>query len=498
MAKKRKGRIRQTRTSFQKVFDSNPEIIQSFSWIARLPEFIHISITLINNDYETIEKDFFEISEFINSKFHFKQKFHFNLTHTLQLIIQDKTVLDKINSTVFKESFESLLYFYNDLFDISIVVKSYQKNLIFIGYRQILDGRSETSILGKYLMLKYSQIGNFDPTNLFNLQNKEQILDPINVSRIMSLFPIMIGQSENFDLDLCEDIWLYNYINSPLLPSEDSKLMEEEHFLEMNINELKSEFNSLYSKVKELNLLAIYPKFIAEINMGFIARICNLCIDTIDLIKIHKAELAEIVFRSNLETFIVASWLVKKQDINLHSRFREFSTGREKFFGEDLINRTDNVEVQNEAKRMIENAIKEAGTREENVASERGDIFEISIAQMSEDVWGQNNLYYALYKRMSEVTHGHWSIIAKYHLSKSNNPLHNGLYWYNDTDNRYSGLVPVFSSLNFAVDFLIRILNDIDAEETHSLITAIKKFKSKVSAQYKVYFEKYIKSEEVV
>ena len=110
MAKKRKGRIRQTRTSFQKVFDSNPEIIQSFSWISRLPEFIHISITLIKNDYEAVEKDFFEISEFINSKFHFKQKFHFNLTHTLQLIIQDKTVLDKINSTVFKESFESLLF----------------------------------------------------------------------------------------------------------------------------------------------------------------------------------------------------------------------------------------------------------------------------------------------------------------------------------------------------------------------------------------------------
>jgi hypothetical protein len=46
-SKKRNGRIRQTRTNFQKVFDPHPCMVQSFSWSDRLPEFVHISIALI-------------------------------------------------------------------------------------------------------------------------------------------------------------------------------------------------------------------------------------------------------------------------------------------------------------------------------------------------------------------------------------------------------------------------------------------------------------------
>jgi hypothetical protein len=42
----RKGRVRQTRTSWQKTFDPHPGMVGSISWIDRMPEILHISIAL--------------------------------------------------------------------------------------------------------------------------------------------------------------------------------------------------------------------------------------------------------------------------------------------------------------------------------------------------------------------------------------------------------------------------------------------------------------------
>ena len=94
-----------------------------------------------------------------------------------------------------------------------------------------------------------------------------------------------------------------------------------------------------------------------------------------------------------------------------------------------------------EIKQQIADEIKEAGVRDINVATERGDIFDLRIDQMAEEVWGKDNQYYFLYKRTSDVVHGQWRVIAKYHLAKSFNPMHNGLYWYNDNENHYCGRV---------------------------------------------------------
>ena len=120
------------------------------------------------------------------------------------------------------------------------------------------------------------------------------------------------------------------------MPKPDDSSKETEHYSEMKIDELASEFRTLYSDFKKLNLVAIYPAFIAEINMGLAARISNLSLDAVDFVKNHKGEVAELTFRTVLENFIVGSWLLLKKDIELHRRFREYSTGRERFFGEKL------------------------------------------------------------------------------------------------------------------------------------------------------------------
>lgn len=493
--KKKSRRIRQTRTEWQKVFDQHPGMVQPFSWSDRLPELLHISITLIDHDYQTVKTDFHKIADFVNAKHKSKRKFHFNLSHTIKLLKEDKTILDEIFKTSFKSAFEQLLPFYYPIFQFDFDFKAKPNiKLLLLGYKQILDGRADTSILCKYLMVQYEQIGRPDAFGLFNWNTKEEILEPMNVSSVMSMFPPSIGLSENLDLRFCQDIWMYNYSYSPLMPKPDDSKEEEEHFKEMKVEEFSDEFRQLYSQFKELNLLAIYPRFIAEINMGFVARICNLSLDAVTFVKTHRGEIAELVFRTILENFIVGSWLLKRKDIELHKRFREYSTGRQRFFAETIAAKSDGV-LKKEAEKMIDDTVKEAGVRHIDVASERGDIFDLRIDQMADEVWGTDNLYYFFYKRSSEVTHGHWRVIAKYHLAKSFNPLHNGLYWYNDNSNRFAGLIPAFICLGIASSFLITILTDIQSEDTKELAEKLKDYHGRLMDGYMKYYNKYIKKD---
>jgi len=495
--KKKKGRVRQTRTEWQKVFDQHPGMIQPFSWSDRLPEVLHISIALLDHDYQTVKSDFIRIANFVNDKTELTRKFHFNLSNTIKLIKSDQTILDEILKTSFKDAFIQLIRFYRPIFQMEMdLVSKMNIKLLLLGYKQILNGRSDISILCKYLMVQYEQIGRPDPSGLFSWNTVEEILEPQHVSNIMACFPPSIGLSENLDLEFCEDLWMHNYIYAPLMPEEDDSKRERKRFKEMKVEGLKKEFERYYADFKKLNLIAIYPKTIAEINMGFVSRISNLSIETVDLVKNHKGEIAELVFRTNLETFIVASWLLKRRDPALHQRFRDYSTGRQRFFGEQIAERAADDSMKKSAEKLINDAFTEAGVREIDVASERGDIFELRIDQMAEEVFGKDNLQYFLYKRTSEVVHGHWRVIAKYHLSRSHNPLHNGLYSYNNNIHRFAGLVPAFASLGIAVDFLLIILKDIKAEQTKTMEEGLTDLHKRLWEQYMSYFNTYIEPQE--
>lgn len=492
MTKKKGGnRIRQNRTEWQKVFDKHPGMIQPFSWPDRIPEVLHISMALIDHDFETVKQDFYKISNYVNNNYTSVRKFHFNLSHAIRLIKDDHRILHEIDKTSFKEAFKNILSYYHPILNIRTDV-SINASLLLNGYKQILKGRSDISILCKYLMIQYDQNDRPDTFNLFNLNSVAEILIPTNVSSIMAMFPPSIGQSENLDLHFCNKFWTYNNLYSPFMIKPDDTKNEEAHYNEMKLDELKEEFISLYTEFKDLNLLAVYNRFTAEVNMGLLARVCNLTIDVVELVKTHKGEIAEIVFRPTLETFIIGSWLIKKKDIELYKRFREYSLGREKFFGEELLKKAVDENSKNDAKRIIKNTDDNSGLKGLDLASERGDIFNLRLDQIADEVWGPGNGQYFIYKRASEVIHGHWRVIAKYHLSESLNPMHMGLYSYNDNKNRFAGLVPAFASLLISTEFLITITNDIKFDDVENLKDKLGAFHKKLSEHYLQYFEKYI------
>jgi hypothetical protein len=494
-SKKKRSRIRQTRTDFQKVFDKYPNMIQPFSWSNRIPEFIHISMTFVNYDYSIVEKDFFKISDFVNENYVREIKFHFNLSDALKIIITDINFLNFIKETCFKNAFEQIIFFYQDYLKIPTDFNPKEvKNVLLLGYKSILKGRSKTSILCKYLMIKYTQKDNEDVTGLFKLENTEEILAAMNISRIMAMFPPSIGTSRNLDLEFCEDIWYYNFNYSPFIDVKDDKEIEEKHYKEMEIESLKNEFENIFKEFKKIPLVNFYNPLIAETNMGFLARICNLSFDCEDLVKNHRAEIAELVFRTSLESFIIGSWLINEKDVSLYERYREFSVGREKFFGERIKEVDKYDDLTEGSKKMLANTIEEAGANSNDVAIERGDIFELNLNQMADSVWGKDNIYYFLYKRASDVIHGHWRVISKYHLTKSGNPMHNGLYFYNENPNRYAGLIPAYFCFILGISFIRTVINDIEIEQ-EELKTKIYAYEDKIWEEYMNYYKKYVTEE---
>lgn len=497
MSKKgRKGRVRQTRTEWQKAFDPYPGMVQPFSWSDRLPELLHISMALIDHDYVTVKSDFHRIGDYVRIRHPKPPFFHFNLSHTLKLISSDKSILEKIFQTSFRNAFQQLIAFYYKLFNLSIdfEVKPDPRTLL-LGYKQILNGRSDVAVLCKYMMLQYDSKHSRDAFNILSWNSREEILS--HVSNVMAMFPASVGSSDNIDLNFCHNVWMYNHYYMPPILRADPGQEDDKHYKEMKLDDLAKEFQKLFGDFKAINLSAVYAPFIAEVKMGFAARISNLTIEAIGYVKAHKGEVAELLFRTILENCIVGSWLLKRHDPELYRRFREYATGRERFFGEKLMEQASSTKIKKGARKMVDDAIQEAGVNKIDVATERGDIFELRIDQMAEEVWGKDNMQYFLYKRTSEVIHGQWRVMAKYHLSKSANPMHNGSYWYNENANKSAGLIPAFTCLGMAVKFLETISAEIDHKQAKTIKSQLGRLYNKSNKRWMKYFNKYIQPAEV-
>lgn len=451
------------------MYDQFPGVVQPFIWSDRLPEFLHISLALIDVPYGKVAEDFQLVCDRVKTLAN-APRFHFNLSDTIKLIAKHPEIWDLIGQTCFKTAFDQLLPLYAPL--LGLKPKPREKanpELVMRAFDQILDGRSDVAILGKYMMMRTAHGDRPDPFRIFVYVKKEEILSPENVSSVMASFPPSLGLHGNFDLDWCQQVWLLNYVSIPPIFRQNTQMQEEEHFRTTRVEEHTAKLKLAYEDFRRVQFLAFYSRALDELIIGSVARVCDLSFDVIELVKKHQGEIAELVFRSTLESFIVFSWLMKRKDPELFSRFRDYSTGRERFFGEKMAEQAADEEMKRVAKAVVKKTVKEAGTREINVAAERGDVFDVKIDQMAQEVWGETNSYYMMYKRASDVVHGHWRVITKYHLEKSKNPMHNGLYMHKADPNSYSGVTTAFVALEVAASAMLTALADIDDADVNKL-----------------------------
>ncbi|RYZ21006.1 MAG: hypothetical protein EOO10_22745 [Chitinophagaceae bacterium] len=101
--------------------------------------------------------------------------------------------------------------------------------------------------------------------------------------------------------------------------------------------------------------------------------------------------------------------------------------------------------------------MRQEGVEDYKLGVEKEDAFEKSIKDMADDIGGNEPMFYfTVYKRTSDIIHGNWRIIERYHLERSINPAHDGLLRYSSKKEKFAGLLPSYLALMLSVDLLIK------------------------------------------
>ncbi|MBE9467494.1 MAG: hypothetical protein IMY72_04115 [Bacteroidetes bacterium] len=478
----RRGRIRQNLTDWQKVLKKIPNM-NVLPWHLAIPEFLHIAIALIDYPFEKVTNDFLLFCKTIEEEQ--KNDFYGNLSASYELIKNDKLQIEKINDNVIYLSLIKLLEFYNDLFQVKGLDTSEELlEKILECYYKLLGRKSDFSIQCKFIFINNIYDGNVEPFLHRKISKLDEVLEPINKSIITSAWVIMADSKEIINHELSQLIWLFNYHYLPVEQLDDT-LNQEKDFKKFNIGELRAEFQVISTELKSINLLLVWDRYVAEIIMGFINRTIYLTLETVELVELHKGEIAEAVLRLLYECRLKFLWLVEKNDNELLQRFREYSSGREKLFLDKYSEKADPKNIK-KLKSFVDKTLEDEGLENHEVAIERGDVFEKGIDKLASDL-GDNEryLYDVIYKRTSDIIHGNWRILTKYHLVRSGNPMHNKLLDYNEIDNKFCGMLPALTSLMLGSQAILKILRVINksSDEHSDLLKRTEEFYEKVSEE---------------
>ncbi len=489
MAKK-KSRIRQTKTEWQKAFELYSNI-QPQSWHFCLPELLHISIALIDNDFEKVKYDFIDFCNKIN-KINNNNAFYGNLSATIDFVKKHQLEFDQLKQNVFYFSIKQILIFYNKLFGIESLQESeYKSGSIIQGFNNLIERRSDFTIICKFIFINNVYKNDTSPLRAI-ITNKDEVLEDYNRSIINSAWLVISNSKKIIDYGFTDLIWNFNYILMPVKQMDDTK-KEELRFKEFKIDELKKEFLLYADEFREVQLFAVMNRPIAEIIMGFVNRSIYLTIQVIELVESHKGEIAEAVLRMLYECRLKFLWLLHKKDIELFQRYREYSSGREKLFYDKLLKLGDSdiaaqSEIMTQYKQNMDFKLNQEGLSAHEIATERGDEFEIGVDKMANELGEEErNLYDFVYKRTSDIIHGNWRAIEKYHLTRSDNPMHDRLLFYNLNDNKFSGLLPTFIALMFGSEMIYKLMENFDNifEHNTDLMNNVRIYNDKIKIIFK-------------
>ena len=487
---KTRSRIRQTKTEWQKAFEEYPNV-KPQSWHFCRPELLHISIALIDNDFEIVKTDFIDFCKTVN-RINNSITFLGNLSATVEFVKKHQIEFEQLKQNVFYFSIKQILIFYKHLFRIeSLDLLQYKPGYITKGYDNLMERRGDLTIICKFIFINNIYKNDTSPLRV-KISTQEEVLDDYNRSIINSAWLVMAVSKEIIDYNFTDLIWNFNYVYMPVKQIDDTEY-EEQRFKEFNIDELKMEYISYANEFRKIQLFEILKRPFAEITMGFINRSMYLTIQVIELVESHKGEIAEAVLRMLYECRLKFLWLLHQNDMEFFKRFREYSSGREKLFYDKLTNISDS-ELISDYKQEMNFKLNQEGFSAHEIATERGDDFEIGVDKMANELGEQERFHYDfVYKRTSDIIHGNWRTIEKYHLIRSNNPMHDRLLYYNHNNNKFSGLLPTFLALMFGSEMIYKLMENFEffAEEKADLLSNLKLYNEKVK---NIFNEKYFPS----
>lgn len=373
-------------------------------------------------------------------------------------------MIEIFKNTSLNDSIKCLLITYNGLIDLNVPKGNlFAHKVVYKSYFDTNERRKDVSLLCKFILTKYLIGENADPFGILAKNKKDDILHDDSKSSITAMWLPILADYNLVDTNFSDFIWHYNIRHLPFIVKPDSMKKEAQNFKKNRMNDLKTKFNLHFERFKEISLLTYFDRYVGEVFMGFIARLQYLTVKTIEQEERHEGEIAESTLRIIYEARVKFLWLNMSQSSEAMQQYREYKVGREKLFldrfNEEQKKHEGFDDYFNELKKTFQQHMKTEGVDDYKIAVEKGDSFEKDIKQMADDLGGNEPLYYfTVYKRTSDVIHGNWRIIERYHLERSLNPAHNDLLRYSSTPNTYAGLLPSYLALIFSTDLLIKFI----------------------------------------
>jgi Family of unknown function (DUF5677) len=494
---RKKGKTKKIISDWENFWEDHSEwLLPPTSWNDSRIEVLHIAIALQDFELDAIIRDLKKLKQKLSE---LEIQYFGNLSVLFQAIKLHPDFLTEIRKTVFDKSFKALIATYSSLFEIQVPEGNLLAHkFIYKAYHESQGRHNDISILCKFIILKFSIGEKSDPFGILNSNDRQKILSEPIVSQITAMWLAVVDFPVFVNSNFSAFIWNYNYHNLPFLARPSDIKKETMSFKKNKINALKGKLTGYFEEFKKIDLLNYLTLGVAEICMGFIARQQYLFEKVIEQEERHEGEIAESTLRLLYENRLKCIWLITKKEVGALKQFREYKVGREALFFEHFKAQTEGKEefdsLYQKLNEQLSAVMKEEGIEENQLAIEKGDTFEKNIKEMADDIGGHEPLlYFTVYKRSSDIIHGNWRILERYHLEKSINPAHNGLLRYSTTPEKFAGLLPSFLALIFSTGLLIRFLElheDILKENT-KLYNALSKLDVDLNKRYlKEFFQK--------
>lgn len=494
MAKKsrvrKKGKIKKIVSEWDHFWeDHSGMLLPPSNWKYSRVELLHVALALQDSTPEQIIVDLKNLAEIFKE---FNIEWNGNLSVIFHLIKSHPEIIPYFRETVFNKAFKFILITYNEVFNIKVPNGNLLAHkYVYRAYGETNDRRKDMSLLCKFIISKFLMGEKNDSTGLLSNKTREEILAPQNISSITAMWLGIIQMYDVVDTKFGEFIWHYNYYKLPFIIKPSDLKKETKNFKKNKLDELKLKLSSHFETFKEIDLFSFFNINVAEVFMGFISRQQYLFEKVIEQEKRHEGEIAESTLRLLYENRLKFLWLITKQDVEAIKQFREYKVGRENLFVEHFKSQLENFEgfdeYYKELQVQLTNVMKQESVEDYQMGVEKGDAFEKSIKDMADDIGGNEPIFYfSVYKRTSDIIHGNWRIIERYHLERSINTAHDGLLRYSSEKEKYAGLLPSYLALMLSIDTLVKFF-EIHPEilkENKKLNTTLIKLYNTLSSAY--------------
>lgn len=483
------GRVKRKISEWEAFWEDKKGFLgKSPSWHEVIPEMLHVAIALEKNEPADVLKALIQIRSEIKSAYNIE--WAGNLSTLFDVVRNDSAFIKTLESTILIDTIDCLIKMYHKFFDLEIsrIDIAIQKTL-YKAYFDLNERRKPMSLLCKFIITKFLSRENADPFGMLNKNTRDEILEDDNISSITAMWILFSDRFVNFKFS--KSVWNYNLKIFPFLSAPDDSEIETKKIETMKIIQLKNEFDVNLSEFKKIDLLKYIHRYVGEVFMGFIGRLHYLTIKIIEQEERHEGEIAEGTLRLLYENRVKFLWLNKQQDFESIQTYREYKVGREKEFLDYLkerIKANPDLNLKTEAiEETLKRFMQNEGVDEYKLANEKGDAFEKKVKDMADDLGDDEALqYFAIYKRTSDVVHGNWRIVEKFHLERSLNPAQDNLLRYKSSKNSFAGFLPSYLAMLVSTDALIKFIETYEPilKDYKKLYGTLKKFHTKLNKMY--------------